>query len=121
MKQWNQLTILKIKFKTKQMELNLNREAIKNAIKMSLHYEQNGYFYPRHAFDFHVLKEGSYWKIQWIFTEGFKEVRGGDVGEYLEIDKTDSFKQPINEDARIEDLVLMVAESLERIYKNEYN
>lgn len=103
------------------MELNLNREHIKGCINMALHYEQNGYYYPRHAFDFHLLKEGSYWEIQWIFTEGFKEVQGGDAGEFLEIDKTGEFKQPINEDATIEDLSLMVAEALERIYKNEYN
>jgi hypothetical protein len=93
---------------------------------MSLHYEQNGYFYPRHAFDFHVLKEGSYWEIQWIFTEDYEYKTTGvydEYGraEYADYEKTNSFKQPINEDATIEDLAKIVQEALERIYKNEYN
>lgn len=103
------------------MELNLNREFIKGAVNMALLNEKQGHYYPRHEFTFNVIKEGSYWEIQWIFTEGFKEVRGGDEGEYLEIDKTDSFKDAINEDADLEDLSKIIQKALERIYKSEYN
>lgn len=121
MKQWNQLTILKIKFKTKQMELNLNREFIKGAVTGILYNEQQGSCYPRQSFTFNVIKEGSFWELQFIYVTEIFEIRGGDTGETLEDEKTESFKVEISNDCTIEDLSKIVCEALETIYKNEYN
>ena len=103
------------------MELNLNREFLKGAVTGILYNEQQGCCYPKQTFYFHVIKEGSFWELQFIYVTEIFEIRGGDTGEWLEDEKTDSFKMPINEDATIEDLVSIVQEALETIYKNEFN
>ena len=102
------------------MDLHKNKEAINSAVEMALHYEKHGHSYPRQPFTFNVIKQGSFWELQFIYTEDYKEVQGGDVGEFLEIDKTGSFKEPINEDATIEDLSDIVKSAMEHIYKMEF-
>ena len=103
------------------MELNLNREAIKGAVTVILYNEQQGHCYPRQSFTFNVIKECSFWELQFIYVTEIFEIRGGDEGEFIPDEKTDSFKMPINEDATIEDLSKIVCKALETIYKNEYN
>ena len=103
------------------MELNLNREFLKGAVTGILYNEQQAPGYPRQIFDFHIIKEGNFWELQFIYVTEILEASGGDVGEYYQVEKTDSFKMPINEDATIEDLVSIVQQALETIYKNEFN
>jgi hypothetical protein len=102
------------------MELNLNREFIKGAVTGILYNEQQASGYPKQSFDFHVIKEGNFWELQFIYVIEIFEVRGGDNGETLEDEKTESFKKPICEDATIEDLVSIIQESLQEIYLKEY-
>jgi len=102
------------------MELNLNREFIKGAVTGILYNEQQGSCYPRNPFTFHVIKEGNFWELQFIYTEDICEVRGGDEGETMEQETTGSFKEPISEDCTIEDLSKIVQSALEHIYKMEY-
>lgn len=103
------------------MELNLNREFIKGAVTGILYNKQQGHCYPRQSFTFNVIKEGNFWELQFIYVTEIFEIRGGDTGEFIPDEKTDSFKMPINEDATIEDLSKIVCEALETIYKNEYS
>mgnify|MGYP003480670416 CR=1 FL=1 len=103
------------------MELNLNMEFIKGAVTGILYNEQQGHCYPRQSFTFNVIKEGNFWELQFIYVTEIFEIRGGDTGETLEDEKTESFKKPICEDATIEDLSKIVCKALETIYKNEYN
>lgn len=103
------------------MELNLNREFLKGAVTGILYNEQQAAGYPRQTFDFHVIKEGNFWELQFIYVTEIFDTRGGDAGEWINDEKTDSFKMPINEDATIEDLSKIVQQALETIYKNEFN
>lgn len=107
------------------MELNLNREFIKGAVNMALWFAQQAGDYPNNAFTFNVLKEGSYWEIQFIFTEGYEYKTTGVFDEYGRAEygnfqKTDEVRREISEDCTIEDLALIVSDCMEEIIKREY-
>ncbi len=102
------------------MELHQNREFLKGAVTGILYNEQQGACYPNRPFTFNVIKEGTFWELQFIYVTEIFEIKGGDEGEWLEDEKTESFKEPISEDCTIEDLSKIVVKSLEYIYTNEF-
>lgn len=106
------------------MELNQNREFLKGAVTGILYNEQQGACYPNHPFTFNVIKEGTFWELQFIYTEDIQEVKSGvsHMGrdEYIPQETTGSFKEPIYENCDIEDLTIIVKHALEHIYKMEY-
>ncbi len=107
------------------MELHQNREFLKGAVTGILYNEQQGAEYPYNAFTFNILKEGSYWEIQFIFTEGYEYKATGvydDYGraEYGNFQKTNEVRRDINEDCNIEDLSEIVKDALSEIVKREY-
>ncbi len=106
------------------MELNLNREFIKGAVTGILWGEQQASGYPHHPFTFNVIKEGNFWEIQFIYVANIYEVRSGvrfaGIDEYIPEERTESFKKEIPSDCTIDDLFEIIKESLEYIYKNEF-
>lgn len=98
--------------------------SLRDAVQMCLYNEQQAYGYPKEPFTFHVIKQGNFWELQFIYVVDVFEVMSGveHSGRYEMIPewKTEDYIVEIPLECSVEDLVHIVQGALEVISKNEY-